>query len=110
MAFGKPNGYGQGFGQKNLVDRLKWRDCAVRIPDSNPADGFESPSRRSRDRATKAKESLLQRHLPVPPYAFTVPPPNIFVLLPPVTHQVAADSNICPARIASHEMASTDVE
>lgn len=39
MGYGKPMDNGQGVGHKNLAGSLKWRDCAGRIPDWDPADG-----------------------------------------------------------------------
>ena len=40
MAFGKPMDPGQSLGRKNPADCLKWRDCAVGIPESNPVNGL----------------------------------------------------------------------
>ena len=42
--------------------------------------------------------------------ALKVLPPDVFALLPPAAHQVRADKNIGAAAIASHIMASADVE
>ena len=39
MGYGKPVNNGRGFGHKNLAGSLKWRRCAVGIPDWDPADG-----------------------------------------------------------------------
>ena len=39
MGYGKPIDVGQGLGHKNLAGSLKWRDCAGRIPDWDPAGG-----------------------------------------------------------------------
>ena len=38
-AFGKPIDSGKALAAMILPKRPKWRDCAVRIPDSKPADG-----------------------------------------------------------------------
>ena len=79
MGFGKPNRYGQSLGHMNLADSLKWRDCAVKIPDLVPADGAKSTSPRSGDKARRGSSG---KHSAVEGSAWpaAVPTQNYYLL------------------------------